>query len=125
MPAAAPTSGSTRSRLRPGAAPAPQGNPRGGPPAKKDNTPMIVGGVAVGLLCLVGLGFAMMGGKEPPKKKEAPKPVEQPAPPAAKPYDPWDDPSKQGSLTDAAKRRQSGLNDQNKSGEVDHKTDGK
>lgn len=89
---------------------------------------MVVGGVAAGVLLLVGLGFAMMSGDEKPKKKEEPKAapkVAEPAPPA---YDPWSDPKMMGSENDAAKRRKQGLNDQNKSGEVDRTkvgTDGK
>ncbi|MCE9584962.1 MAG: hypothetical protein K8T20_20920, partial [Planctomycetes bacterium] len=63
-------------------------------------------------------------GKEPVKKKEPPKAAPVAPAPVAKPYDPWDDPKMQGSLTEDAKRRKAGLNDQNKSGEVDHK-DGK
>lgn len=106
---------------------APQGRdtgrmPRGGGAPqgqKKDNTPMIIGGVSVGILVLGGLGFAMMGHKDPPKKKEPPKvEVKKEEPP--KPYDEWNDPAKLGSVTDAAKRRQAGMNEQNKSGEVDH-----
>lgn len=89
---------------------------------------MVVGGVAAGVLVLVGLGFAMMGGDEKPKKKEEPKPAPKAEAPPVKEYNPWDDPKMMGSETDAAKRRKQGLNDQNKSGEVDRTkvgTDGK
>ncbi|KAF0243961.1 MAG: hypothetical protein FD180_2942 [Planctomycetota bacterium] len=119
----APQSGSSRSLQR-GGAPDPQQNPRGGPPGKKDNTPMVVGGVAAGLLLLVGIGFAMMSGDDKPKKKEEPKAapkVEAPKPPE---YDPWKDPSMMGSETEAAKRRKEGNKDQNKSGEVDRPKEG-
>ena len=121
LPAAAAQSGSGRGLQR--GAPAPQPNPRGGPPGKKDNTPMIVGGVAAGLLLLVGLGFAMMGGEKPKKKEEpkaAPK-VEAPKPPD---YDPWKDPNMMGSETDQAKRRKEGNKEQSKTGEVDRPKDG-
>lgn len=114
-------SGSTRQFQRGGGAPPP------GPGGKKDNTPMIIGGVCVGALVLVGLGFAMSG-KEPPKKKEPPKAVEKAPEPKKEEYDPWKDPAMMGSETDAAKRRKTGMNDQNKSGEVDRTkvgTDGK
>ncbi|MBI2921329.1 MAG: hypothetical protein HYY18_09630 [Planctomycetes bacterium] len=80
---------------------------------------MIVGGVAVGVLALVGLGFAMMGGdKTPPKKKEA-APAVKAKDPEKPGYDPWNDPSMMGSETDAAKRRKEGQKEQDKSGDVD------
>jgi len=84
-------------------------------------------GGAVALLLVVGAGFAMMGGKEPPPK---PKVIEPVKPPEAKPkeYDKWEDPAMLGSETEAAKRRAEGLKEQNKTGEVDRTkvgTDGK
>ena len=84
---------------------------------------MIIGGVAVGLLLLVGIGFAMKSDHKPPKKeapKAAPK-VEEPKPPE---YDPWKDPNMMGSETEAAKRRKEGNKEQNKSGEVDRPKEG-
>ncbi len=80
---------------------------------------MIIGGVGVGVLVLLGLGFAMMGGKEKPVKKAPPKAVEKAPEPAKEVYDEWNDPSKLGSETDMAKKRSSGMKDQDKTGEVD------
>ena len=80
---------------------------------------MIVGGVAVGVLALVGLGFAMMGGDDAPKKKKEAAPPPKVEAPKKPEYNPWDDPSMMGSETEAAKRRKEGQKEQDKSGEVD------
>lgn len=85
---------------------------------------MIVGGVAAGLLLVVGLGFAMMSGEDKPKKKAEPKAAPKVEAPKEKPYDEWEDPAKLGSETDAAKRRKEGNKEQNKSGEVDRPKEG-
>lgn len=85
---------------------------------------MLVGGVAAGVLLLVGIGFAMMGGNEKPKKKEEPKPAPKVEAPKKEEYDPWKDPAMMGSETEAAKRRKEGNKEQNKSGEVDRPKEG-
>ena len=84
---------------------------------------MIVGGVAAGLLLVVGLGFAMMGG-EKPKKKEEPKAAPKVVEPTTPAYDPWSDPKMMGSETEEQKRRREGNKEQSKTGEVDRPKDG-
>ena len=80
---------------------------------------MVIGGVSLGVLLLVGLGFAMMSGdKAPKKKKEAPAPAKVETPKTIE-NDPWDNPDMLGSETDAARRRKEGQKEQDRSGEVD------